>query len=49
MTPEERNTVIAALKREAKQTAIWATVCAVLAVAIVNVGTLVLLRLFGKG
>mgnify|MGYP000996527305 CR=1 FL=1 len=48
MTPEERYTVIEALKREAKQTAIWAAVCVVLAVVTVNVGTFVLLRLFGK-
>lgn len=48
MTPEERNTVIDALKREAKQTAIWAAVCAVLAVATVNICVFVLLRLFWK-
>ena len=48
MTEAERQQVIDALKREAKQTAIWAAVCVVLAVVTVNVGTFVLLRLFGK-
>ena len=48
MSPAERQQVIDALKREAKQTAIWAAVCAVLAVATVNICVFVLLRLFGK-
>lgn len=46
MTPEERNAVIAALKREVTKTAIWAAVCVGLAVATVKVGMFVLPLLF---
>ena len=49
MTNEKRQTVIDALKQEAKITAIWAAVCAVLAVATVAVGAVVLQMLFLKG
>ena len=49
MSPVERQQVIDALKQEAKITAIWAAVCAVLAVATVAVGAVVLQMLFLKG
>ena len=46
MTPSERQNMIDALKREAKQTAIWAAVCVVLALASVSVGMFALQQLF---
>ena len=49
MTPYERKNMIDALKQEAKITAIWAAACAVLAVATVAVGAVVLQMLFLKG